>query len=41
MMATQLNGKVVSGELDKYAVIQVEKLVVNTVQNRKYGCTCD
>ena len=35
MMATQLNEKVTSGELDKFAVIQVEKLIVNTVQNRK------
>ena len=36
MMATQMNSKVESGELDKFSIIQVEKLIVNTVQSRKY-----
>lgn len=35
MMATQMNAKVTSNELNKFAVIQVEKMIVNAVQNRK------
>ncbi len=36
MMATQMNCKVETGELDKFSIVQVEKLIVNTVQSRKY-----
>ncbi len=37
MMATQMNSKVETGELDKFSIVQVEKLIVNTVQSRKYA----
>ena len=35
MLATQMNEKITSNELDKLCIIQVEKMIVNTVQNRK------
>lgn len=36
MLATQLNERIHKGEIDKFAVVQVEKMVTNTIQNRKY-----
>jgi replication factor A1 len=35
MLATQLNSKVLTGELNKFCVIQVEKWIVNIIQGKK------
>lgn len=35
MLATQMNEKIISGELGKWSVMEVERYIVNTIHQKK------
>ena len=39
MLATQMNEKIESGELDKFSVVRVTRYLCNTIHERRYN-TC-
>ena len=41
MLATQITPKVQSGEIDKFAIIKINKHICNNIQDRKYDCVTD
>ena len=39
MLATQMNQKIASGELDRFSIVRVVRYLCNTIHDRRYKLT--